>query len=292
MIFDLETHLRDLLNTLEKDIPKDADGTCQKGFWTQFNFESRGWNVARSLYWKFDDLYVGKLLGYVEPNVVVNEKDWHEDSYNSLCAGWLIDQEGFEPISSWEDCQRYLDKIVEMYPLLEERVTSTCIDLLENCLRLAWAIIRCGNDHNEILFGQQLKEVSRLCDQALTNSLLPEELQAKVEKLAPQVVIEKPKPSSGKNWSKDQVFYFEQCYRIFQTSSRRNRKGHRLGPFSVCDEDGRVIETIPAGQGAVKAVFAYVEENIRTLSKGAVLTIGKSVKKQYYDWEKEQASRS
>ena len=178
---------------------------------------------------------------------------------------------------------------------------------MKECLRILWAIFRIDESYDLTWFAEYLKAVYGVCYRALSSYFDPdyeEPLDSKtvtVKKPAMQaikkpmseqeVLIEKPVQRRGKNWSEDLRFYFEQCYRIFQTSSNRNKKGHRRGPFSVCDEDGSVVETIPAGIGAVKAVFAYVEANISTLSKGRFLKVGNAAKRQYYDWEKEQPQR-
>ena len=262
MIFDLETHLIDLVNTLKKDIPKDADGMAKSGFWRTFNFKNNSGNFAQALYWMFDDLYAGKLLGFVKPGVEFDEEEWQ--CYTSLGSGPLTEEGRFEEIPSWVEGLTQLAKIAEMYPLLEACVTPKCMGYLENCLRLAWAIIRQSDAHDEGVFVRHVKAINHLCHQALMDAMSPEVAVTLCEAEQQEVQVT---PSERVQEM------LEKCLKIL---GPRPKSGKRSGTYTIDGVSGKTMDE----------VFEHVINSVKWLSGGKWKPSG--LRKRFYTWESKQ----
>lgn len=300
MAYDIEKEVNNLLHTIKANIPRDKNGYVDFNFLDMYqNFCTLNHATMLSLSKKEAQTEISRLWNEERERVCQEEMLDENSSEEEICYARNKMVRPSKVLELTNRCN-LLDAINKHWNFIQNGTPPHVLEKLNECLRIALAIapLDCN------LFEKQIKAIHdsiyRAASAQFDAELEPDapvqapEPEAEEEKPAPAPQVQK-KPASaqkrGKNWPEDEVFYFEQCYRIFQTSSNRNKKGHRLGPFKIYDEEGRLVTTIPAGQGDVKAVFAYVEENISMLSKGKFVRVPKAAQRQYYNWEKEQTQR-
>ena len=306
--FDIEKEAEKLLNKLRTAIPKDENGYCADFLYLYRKagyLEDDGMPLMDIIVGRmqiiFDRAYYYMFKNEEERNAYKAKAVLDFGGYSRLSGRMFCQQNSWcvEPLESWERCLDAFDKLNKMCTTLE--LTTGQSPSFAKCLFMLWSFFNHRDWSNDLTWlVKWLGALCNVCQRAASADFdaafgsseprTPEDTEPETPTPAPQVVTQAPAPTKprGKKWTEDKAFYFEQCYRILKTSSHKDKRGNRTGPFTVYNEKGEVVKTIPAGKGAVKEVFSYVEEHIRALSEGKYLSINKSAQRQYYSWEKER----
>lgn len=212
MIFDLETHLKDLFNTLKNEVPRDADGMPNSEFWTYFNVKVKHTNLVEELLWELDKEYAIELKSGMD-----------EDEVEHLlgCGGGDLIAcypALFKPLEDWVDCFGEFRKLSALYPILTANLLPKELAALERCLRLAWANFLVTATPNIVRFTERIRTIGQLCNRALMALFLPDEgvVEALPEPTAHgEVTPQKKEPAAQSEpvqraWSERSLFIFQQ----------------------------------------------------------------------------------
>lgn len=211
-MFDLETHLIDLFNTLKNEVPKDADGMPNSEFWTYFNVEVKRRDLVEELLWELDTEYAIELKSGMDEDEVE-----HLLGYG---GGDLIVYypELFKPLEDWVECFCEFRKLSDLYPILTANLLPKELAALERCLRLAWANFLVTATPNIVRFKERIRTIGQLCNRALMALFLPDEVVAEaLPAPTPQgeVTPQKKEPVEPSEpvqraWSERSLFVFQQ----------------------------------------------------------------------------------
>ena len=252
MSVDIETEVKLLLQKIKADIPRDENGYYPNGFFSHYDISAKD-SLASSVYDSLDLDYYMELVDKVDVEILTGSIS--ERLSGSLLT--LIDSK--LTIPSVEQCLGRLLEINSMWKHLEKRVESKLLDILEKCLRYAWAIYYTTSSDRSCrmaaytLLDKHLTDIYRICCYALDAELEP---ATPVQAPEQEAEEEKPAPAQedDEERSEMQVFIMKVCDRIFATSSNRDGRGQK-GPYYVVEHKNHCIKT-------GDAVYKYVNNHL------------------------------
>ena len=253
MVYDVEKEFNTLLHKIKADIPKDENGDYPNGFFEYYNTSVNTpdeCDLAESLYNQLNFYYADVILTKTKQPISPEDERLGGDLLAFKFPQFAI------PLA--EECFNTLHEIHSMWTHLEKRVEPRLLDILEACLRYAWAIVgttdNCYiiNEENVFLFEKHLKAIYR-------SGLYAFDAFEMKSRPAPQVV----KEASGVDEE-----MFKKCLEIL---GPRPKSGKRLGTYTIDGVGGKTMDDV-------------IEHVIKLF--GANCEPG-GFKRRFYKWEKE-----